>query len=294
MSPLLARLGAATVLVAAAVAIPWSASPAQAAACGSADGVTVVVDFHELGGGVQQACDADGGGSTAATLFTENGFPLTFVQRQPGFVCRVSGKPASDPCVNTPPTNAYWGLYWSKGDGTWKYSSVGVAALKIPEGGAVALSWQGSSAKSPPGAPAPDHASDPPAADPSQDGGSGGGGSGGGGTGGGADGSGAGQQPSETAGSSAAASASASASRTPKPSKSPKASRSAAESEAASLEAAESPSASAEPTSGDPDLAAADSGDGLPGWVVPLVLVGLLGAAGATAYARRSRGVHGP
>ena len=54
------------------------------------------------------------------------GFSLTYVQRQPGFVCRINGAPASDPCVNTPPADAYWGLWWSDGkSGSWTYSSVG-------------------------------------------------------------------------------------------------------------------------------------------------------------------------
>ena len=54
-------------------------------------------------------CDAGGAGKTAAAQFAAAGFALTRVQRQPGFVCRVEGKPAEDPCVNTPPTDAYWG-----------------------------------------------------------------------------------------------------------------------------------------------------------------------------------------
>ncbi len=43
---------AAAVLVTAAAGLGVSA-PAQAASCSSAHGVTVVVDFHQLGGGVQ-------------------------------------------------------------------------------------------------------------------------------------------------------------------------------------------------------------------------------------------------
>ena len=163
----LVRLAVATALVAAA-GLAGSA-PASANACTTEQGVTVVVDFHELGGGLQQACDAGGGGQKASALFPDNGFPLTYVQRQPGFVCRVSGAPADDPCVNTPPANAYWGLWWSDGDsGSWTYSSVGVGSLTIPEGGSVALSWNDSSSSSPPGAPPPQHP-DRPADEPSDD-----------------------------------------------------------------------------------------------------------------------------
>ncbi len=38
--------------------------------------------------------------------------------------------PADDPCVNTPPADAYWGLWWSDGTtGKWTYSSLGAASL---------------------------------------------------------------------------------------------------------------------------------------------------------------------
>lgn len=161
----LVRLAAATALVAAA-GLTGSA-PAYAEPCSTATGVSVVVDFHELGGGLQQVCDPGGGGQRASSLFPDNGFPLTYVQRQPGFVCRVSGVPEDDPCVNTPPADAYWGLWWSDGEsGTWSYSSVGVGSLTIPEGGSVAFSWNGSSTKSPPGAPPPEHTTDEPTGEP--------------------------------------------------------------------------------------------------------------------------------
>ena len=43
--------------------------------------------------------------------------PPTYDAASAGYVCRVSGKPADDPCVNTPPADAYWGLFWSDGVG---------------------------------------------------------------------------------------------------------------------------------------------------------------------------------
>jgi len=154
----LVRLVAATALVAATGLT--GAAPAYAEACSTSTGVTVVVDFHELGGGLQQVCDGGGAGQKASALFPDNGHPLTYVQRQPGFVCRVSGAPVDDPCVNTPPADAYWGLWWSDGEsGTWSYATVGAASLTIPEGGSVAFSWNGSSTRSEPGAPPPQHES---------------------------------------------------------------------------------------------------------------------------------------
>ena len=134
---------------------------AAAALCADAGGVSVVVDFRELGGGLATGCDADGGGKSAATLFGDAGFALEYVQRQPGFVCRVNGAPAAASCVSTPPANAYWGLYWSNGtSGSWSYSSLGVGSLTVPAGGSVAFAWQGQ-AQGPPGVAAPSHAGSP-------------------------------------------------------------------------------------------------------------------------------------
>ena len=41
-------------------------------------------------------------GKYAAAQFTDVGHQLTYVQRQAGFVCRVDGAPADDPCVQHP------------------------------------------------------------------------------------------------------------------------------------------------------------------------------------------------
>jgi hypothetical protein len=138
------------VLVAAAVGV-GAPGRAQAATCGTAHGVTVVVDFHQLGGGVQTACDPGGGGSHASTQLTDVGHVLTYAQRQPGFVCRVDGSPSSDPCINTSPADAYWSLWWSDGkSGQWSFSSLGAGSLSVPEGGYVALSWQGGTSRAVP------------------------------------------------------------------------------------------------------------------------------------------------
>ncbi len=127
----IARWAAATLVgVAAVVAVP--ASPATAAACPQGTGVSVVV-----GNGVR--CDPDGAGRTAASSFTGVGHSLTYVTTEPGFVCQVDSSPSSD-CSRTPPSSAYWALWWSDGtSGTWTYSSRGVNSLKVPAGGFVAF-----------------------------------------------------------------------------------------------------------------------------------------------------------
>ena len=137
--------------------------PATAAGYCSGPGVNVVVDFGALGGGIQKGCDATGN-RNAAQAFETTGHHLSYAQRQPGFVCRVDGVPASDPCVNTSPADAYWGLYWSDGTSGWKYSSVAVTSLSVPAGATVAFSWQNGGDADPPGtAPATPAAAQPSA-----------------------------------------------------------------------------------------------------------------------------------
>ena len=129
---IIARL-VAVALVAAAASLAVPSPAAYAAPCTGDSGVSVVVDFNGLGGGVQQVCVSGGGGDTASSLFPAAGFPLSYASRQPGFVCRVKGVPTSDPCVNTAPADAFWGLWWSDGDASsWTFSSLGRSVAEHP------------------------------------------------------------------------------------------------------------------------------------------------------------------
>ncbi|WP_299051931.1 hypothetical protein [uncultured Nocardioides sp.] len=151
---ILGALGLALATALVVPALPVTPAPtASAAGCTGAGGVTVVVDYNQLGGDILQGCVADGGGKVARGVFSSAGVSQSDVARTPGFVCRVNGKPtqSQDPCVNTPPATAYWSLWWTDGNGgPWVYSSLGVNSLKVPDGGYLAWSWQGQSAKSPP------------------------------------------------------------------------------------------------------------------------------------------------
>jgi hypothetical protein len=134
----------AALLLGSAAGVVAASGPAAAAACATGQGVTVVV-------GSKVSCDADGG-SPASGNFKDAGHSLTMVDRQPGFVCRVDGVPAAASCVNTPPGDAYWGLFWSNGtSGTWTYASQGAGSLKVPAGGWVAFVFQNGGAKTYPG-----------------------------------------------------------------------------------------------------------------------------------------------
>lgn len=134
----------AALLLGSVAGVVAAVGPAAAAACPQGQGVTVVV-------GSSISCDANGGGS-AADNFSDAGYTLTRVDRQPGFVCQVNGEPASASCVNTPPSNAYWGLFWSDGtSGTWKYASQGAYSLSVPAGGWVGFRFQDSNTRTVPG-----------------------------------------------------------------------------------------------------------------------------------------------
>lgn len=284
----LSRIVAAATLAAAAYAgIP--AAPVAAAGCSSADGVTVVVDFHELGGGVQTACVADGGGQTAAELFPAAGFPLDYVQRQPGFVCRVSGKPADNPCVNTPPADAYWGLYWSDGkSGRWTYATSGAGGQHVPDGGYVGFSWQGGGDSTPPGSSPTPHPT--ATATPTQASTQGPGHAGSSAP------SGSGATSPGQPGTATSATPSGSATATTKPGRherKPSGSPTTAASWSPTTTGSAAPSESPALTAATSDPADPDDG-GLPAWAAPAVIALLFGAAGGTTLVRRRRGARRP
>ena len=121
-------------LVAIASTAVW-APTATAAACSGSTGVTVVVDFGSLGGGAQVAC-VPGDPTSGLRALAGAGYGYTFASRQPGLVCRINGKPAEDPCVNAPPTTAYWSYWHATRGGVWVYSTAG-AGSRDPAPGTV-------------------------------------------------------------------------------------------------------------------------------------------------------------
>lgn len=281
--------GALATGLAAAATIAAPAAPASAAACGTASGVTVVVDPQQLGGGVQEVCDASGAGKVASTIFEDSGFHQSYTPN--GMVCQVNGLPSGNVCGHDPQASSYWSLWWSDGTSGWVYASLGAGSLKIPAGGSVAWTWQGQSTKHQPSvAPAKKAATPTPAASiptksaakPERA-----------------------QQPAKaapkpqvtpapqvTASPSLAATPSASASAPPKKAKRTPSASASASGAAASAAAVPSPSASADSTVTGVDPApradAADTG-GLPGWVPPAVIAVLAVVAGGIALARRRK-----
>ncbi|GAA1918366.1 hypothetical protein [Nocardioides marmoribigeumensis] len=136
---------------------PLAGSPAQAAggSCSGRTGVSVVVDFGPLGGGVQQACVPNGSGHNAAVVTGDGGFEITNVQGQP-FVCRINGKPDQEhdkeSCTRTPPEDAYWGLFWSDGSRGWTYSTQGAYSLTPKDGWTIGWRFEDGGTRENPGA----------------------------------------------------------------------------------------------------------------------------------------------
>lgn len=106
-------------------------------------GVRVVVDPGPLGGGIARRCVEEDGDRSAAALTEQAGVAVTWVQRYPGFVCRLAGRPSDLRCAETPPSDGYWGLFWAgPGDSVWTYSTQGAGSLTVPRGGAVGWRFQ--------------------------------------------------------------------------------------------------------------------------------------------------------
>ena len=119
-------LAAVVALVGALVATP---APAAAETC---DGVWVVVDAREVGGGTNTRC-APGNPSSGLDALSKAGFSYAFVPRQPGMVCTIDSRP--DPC-NGAPTDAYWSYWHAPAGGSWTYASSG-AGQRDPAPGTV-------------------------------------------------------------------------------------------------------------------------------------------------------------
>ena len=134
--------------------------------------MTVVVDYGPLGGGVVIGCDPDGAGKSASQVVEDAGFDLAYVSSQPGFVCRVEGRPRQDEgedCGDVPPGDAYWGLFWSDADpASWVYASEGVGSLDVPEGGSIGWRFQDGGDRENPSAP-PNPAKKTPSPQPTKD-----------------------------------------------------------------------------------------------------------------------------
>ncbi len=103
-------------------------------------GITVVVDFQELGGGVNVRCAPGVANLETGRLEVTDGFDalkqagITYqtTVRFAGFLCKIAGKPADDPCIDTSPAGAYWSYWVAPRGGQWCYSNLGAGARTRP------------------------------------------------------------------------------------------------------------------------------------------------------------------
>jgi hypothetical protein len=126
----------AQVTVAAPAAHAVDTSKGTPGYCPDADGVTVVIDFQELGGTTIVRC-ARGNQATGHAALKNAGIEIAGVARWgEAFICRIEGKPGanSEPCIDTPPASAYWSYWHSPNGGSWTYSQWGVLNRKPPIG----------------------------------------------------------------------------------------------------------------------------------------------------------------
>ncbi len=131
--------------------------------CTDATGVTVVVDFQELGGGVVIRCfPHPTSSSTGLAALQGAGFtPTGTLGFGLGFICRIEGQPTmtDEKCIDTPPATAYWSYWYAPNGGSWKYSDLGVSNHKVILGGFEGWSFakDKTSATVPPPRVAPHH-----------------------------------------------------------------------------------------------------------------------------------------
>lgn len=117
--------------------------------CPDDDGVTVVVDFQQLGATTIVRCAPGSQTRTGLDVLQDAGFQVEGVQRWgEGFVCRIENRPsATEPlsvpgdqqyreaCVDTPPATAFWSYWRADEGGKWRYSQQGIKSSEVGPGG---------------------------------------------------------------------------------------------------------------------------------------------------------------
>ncbi|MEV0675345.1 ABC transporter substrate-binding protein [Actinosynnema sp. NPDC050436] len=124
-------------------------SKGQPGFCPSGTGVTVVIDFQQLGGTTLVRCNPQTTRGTGLDAMKGAGFQVNGVQRWgEAFICRIENRPSAveaipvkgnegyqEACLDTPPAAGYWS-YWHAGNNcAWEYSQWGVKNRKFVPGG---------------------------------------------------------------------------------------------------------------------------------------------------------------
>ncbi|MFJ7211443.1 hypothetical protein [Amycolatopsis sp. NPDC098790] len=115
------------------------AAPASAAdgACAEGAGVTVVVDFGDLGPQPLIRC-APGTPANGIAALQEAGIDVAGSQKYGlAVACRIDGKPGPDveSCAGMPSATAYWSYWHASAGGAWESSQEGAQTSKPVAGG---------------------------------------------------------------------------------------------------------------------------------------------------------------
>lgn len=117
--------------------------------CPGDDGVTVVVDFQQLGGAPLVRCAPGSESRSGLDVLKAAGFQVEGVQRWgEAFICRIEDRPSvaeavpldgnedyREACIDTPPSTAYWGYYHADAGGDWTFSGAGGKTREVRPGG---------------------------------------------------------------------------------------------------------------------------------------------------------------
>lgn len=134
-----ARLSAVCALLLGAAfagAAPASAT-GTAGSCPEGGGVTVVVDFGDLGPQPLVRC-APGTPANGIAALQEAGIDVAGSQKYGlAVACRIDGKPGPDveSCAGMPSATAYWSYWHASAGGTWESSQEGAQTSKPAAGG---------------------------------------------------------------------------------------------------------------------------------------------------------------
>lgn len=129
--------------------VPASAATVTDGQCSTDTGVTLVVDFQDLGGGMLVKCVEDVSEISALELLQYAGVTSEGTLHDgPSFVCRINGRPGpnetlamdGDPqyretCQDTSPDNAFWGYWHATNGGSWTFSGSGAGNREVTPGG---------------------------------------------------------------------------------------------------------------------------------------------------------------
>ncbi|HEY2060229.1 MAG TPA: hypothetical protein VGH57_17815 [Amycolatopsis sp.] len=102
--------------------------------CPDATGVTVIVDYQDLGGDTLIRC-APGPQENGVTAMQNAGLDLAGAGKYGlALICKIEGKPADQSCSGMPPESASWSFWTATNGGKWESSQVGVQGWKPPAG----------------------------------------------------------------------------------------------------------------------------------------------------------------